>query len=765
MVGISLNDFWLENVLLKTPYKDTLDKELDQLNLVIKSTTPIEFKKNDKIGYLRTQYYGTFPNGQNAVIIDKKFCLFSFLEKKDGAYYTYELNMLSPTKLLENIIINGMASTETGGNLHTQLSDVVAKINAQQLIETSNSFYGATPIITYEAESSNPLASFARSEFLWSGQQTAREILSDIAYKANRLVIGTDFEAVDDEITSITITTKAMEPNGNQIASGTSLRNVLSSIGCIKGYTKNFDSEYANGKLISLVKNAICKDVIKGTYLPPRNDDLSIDDSADWHILTDYPIYNLNNVIALLPVSTNWVRYWNGDELATKQHTQLHTFYIPTNITSYIVEKDVFDAMSLSEQAKHLYFKRGEKGIYGLFKKYKSGLSGLFSEIALRNINVDNPSRIPFFTAGSYAFWSWQNCSDAPFLIDGEAHYNATTDFPYQVSRDGTRHNGDIYDFRYGSSGQDWGSPYEPSTNDYKNSLFSVSYQPYADSVVLTEKTNLSNSRALNMGVMKNQSDRTIDAEKYYDSQNSFAERMGNNEVVVNISLTDVKGAYENNDYTQKLWDLGDYFMINSVKWTCIAREIDNETKDNIKASLTFSEGYNARNLAINENRDKRLYGIPLNNYVDRFIVIKTTSYRAGYKCLVRCWDDFTGSTTTQGYCLKDIVAIGSGNNKDGVVAMNDNYSVAIEKTTYSSTKVNVFLRYCDRFDGKLETLNIVVCSQENLYDRLLHNDSLGYQRLPFMNTRGSIDGGAEWNLNVKKDKMERLILVFKNMN
>ena len=725
MVGISLNGFWLEDVLLQTPYKDTLDKELDQLNLVIKSTTPIEFKKNDKIGYLRTQYYGTFPNGQNVVIIDKKFCLFSFLEKKDGAYYTYELNMLSPTKLLENIIINGMASTETGGNLHTQLSDVVDKINAQQLIETSNDFYGTACQITYEAESSNPLASFARSEFLWSGQQTAREILNDIAYKANRLVIGTDFTINDNVITNIHITTQAIEKSGNLIASGNSIRNVVNSLSVIKGYSMNFDSEFANGKLISLVKNAIPKTNIRTMYMPARNDDLSIDDSADWHILTNEPIYQLNKVIVLMPLHITFVRYWkNGSlESITYDAGSQVKWYVPTDITSYVVEKDVFDAMSISEQEKHLYFKRGEKGIYGLFNRYKSGATGLFSHTAMYNLAYNMlGSRIPSFTGGVNAVWSWESCSDAPFLINGTEHPHATVSFPYIVSRDGIKSEGTIYDYSATSTGI--------SNDDCKLSLFSIDYQPYADSVVLTEKTNLTNARAINMGIMKNQSDRTIDATKYYDSQEAFAERMGNNEIVVNVSLTDVKGAYETNDYQKKLWDLGDYFMIGTTKWTCVSREIDNETKDNIKASLTFSEGYNARNLAINENRDKRLYGIPLNQYVDRYIIIKGND-RSEWKALIRCWDDFTGSTTTQGYCLVDGVAIGN-NKKDLVVPMLDNYAVGIEKTTYSSTKVNVFLRYCDRFDGKLEYLNVILDTADNIRRWRLEyeSNSLGYQRL-----------------------------------
>jgi len=753
MVSIYLNGIELENILLQTPYKDTLDKELDQLNFTIKSTSVISFKKNDKIRYLRTVEDG---NGYTiATAIDKIFCLFSFIEKKDGAYYTYELNMLSPTKLLENIVINGMASTDVGSSLHRQLSDVVDKINAQLLIETQNNFYGTSCQIVYNEESGQPLRPYQYSDFLWDGQQTAREILNDIAYKANRLVIGTDFTASGNNITQINITTIAIEKSGTEITSGSSIKNVLNDLTNVKGYTTSFDSEFANGKVVSLVKNIITKTNVQTAYLPPRNDDLGVDDDADWHILTQEPIYQLNEVIVLMPVKITSVRYWSGNSLTTYNYGGYAIWYIPTNITSYVVEKDVFDAMPITEQAKHLYFKRGEKGIYGLFKIYKSGKTGLYSRTVLENLAINfYGNRIPYFTGGTGAVWSWKNCSDAPFLINGTEHTSATTLHPYTISRDGEKHSGNVYDF-IGDNSVD--------NEDCKKTLCAINYQPYCDSVVLTEKTNLTNARATNMGIIKNQSDRTIEAYKYYDSQKSFAERMGNNEVIVDLQITNPSEAYDNNDYTKRLWELGDYFTINSVKWTCVSREIDNESRTGIKARLTFSESYNAKNLAINENRDKRLYGIPLDQYVDRYIIIKSID-RSNYKCLVRCWDDFTGSTTTQGYCLVDGVALGN-DKKDVVFAFLDNYAVGIEKTTYSGTKVNVFLRYCGQYDGTLETLNIILDTLENIRRWRIEYESgsLGYARLPFMNTSGTANSGVEYNLNVKKDKMERIILVFKN--
>ena len=192
---------------------------------------------------------------------------------------------------------------------------------------------------------------------------------------------------------------------------------------------------------------------------------------------------------------------------------------------------------------------------------------------------------------------------------------------------------------------------------------------------------------------------------------------------------------------------------------------IEEYSEEYIKARLTFSKQFNARNSAINENKDKRLYGIPLNNYVDRFIIIRTFGLgdNPNKKFLIRCWDDFTNNTTTEGFCLKDAVSLGNTSKKDLVVATKDNYAVDIEKTTYSSTKVNVNLRYTDN-DGKLENLDLILETPTGIQERLNSSSAVGYDRLPFMITP-FWDGnyGVKHSYNVKKDKMERLILVFKN--
>ena len=295
-------------------------------------------------------------------------------------------------------------------------------------------------------------------------------------------------------------------------------------------------------------------------------------------------------------------------------------------------------------------------------------------------------------------------------------------------------------------------------TDLQKKCLFSVNYQPYCDSVVKIEKTNLEEARSKNLAVLKNQSDRTIDATKYYDSQEALIKRMGNKEMVINAIVDFTK------DYSYKttLWDLGAYMELPDGDWKITQREFENYGDNKLKVKYTFSKDFNASNVDIQINRDKRLYGIPLSNFVDRYIIIKTDDADDIDKLGFQCWDDFTGSTTTMGYDIMEMIKIGNTNITDKVARAMDNYAVDIERTKYNSTIVNVYLRYCD-VDGYKDNL-ILIGMTNDYYNSLTISD---YSRLPFIPSAniGNLGNGSFTFLinDIYKDKMERLIFIIKN--
>ena len=753
-----LNGVKLTNYVINTPYSDTIDEELDKMNFQIKSQSRITFNKNDRLVYQVKQ-----PNDNNSttLIINKIFCVFDWVETLEGEYWLYQLTLLSPTKLLENIIINGMAETRSGisESLRTQFARVINKINKQQFYEQTQ------PIeITYNNNDLTPLSSYETTDFLWSGQSTAREILQDILDKADYLLIGTNFTIQNGNVLTINVSIVKREKVGKTIlTSNSSIQggglNAIKEV--VKGLTIHRDSEYNNGSIVSLTKNAVCKDNIQQTYLPPRNDDLTIDDTKTWHILTQEPIYSLNKVVAMMPTTNIDIYYWNFNS-TTQQWETLHyhddynnptmQLMIPIEITEYIVEKEVFDTMPIGEQKKHLYFKRGEKGIYGLYDRYKSGLTGLFSNTALKNIMDNIGDNIPALTMqNDDGVIDWSEFGTN--LIYGRAWVGSSdwtdvhkiTDLKINTEKENRAirllviHSG--------------AHAFVSEENAYKECLFSVNYQPYCDSVVKIEKSTPSGNTK-NLSVLKNQSDRTIDAKKYYDSQTALINRLGNEEMTLDcmFDISKTRKLDDSNLY-ECLWDLGDIINLQSEKWTLTKREIENYGNDLLKCRLTFSKNFNATNSAINMNRDKRLYGIPLNNYVDRYILIKKPADKDYKKLAIYSYDDFTNNTETTGYTILDFIKIGNDSQIDRVARCKDNYAVDIERTKYSSTVVNINLRYCGT-DGYSDTIWLRFLTDDE-YNQINITD---YSRLPFI--EGSMSVGDNLSLTIYKDKMERLIFI-----
>ena len=102
-----INGVQQTNFIFSAPYKETIDEELDQLNFQIKSSTRLTFNKFDKVRFVIKQiriYPSTYET-----IIDKIFCLFNYKESLNGMLWVYQITCLSPTKILENLIIKGLS--------------------------------------------------------------------------------------------------------------------------------------------------------------------------------------------------------------------------------------------------------------------------------------------------------------------------------------------------------------------------------------------------------------------------------------------------------------------------------------------------------------------------------------------------------------------------------------------------------------------------------------------------------------------------------
>ena len=54
-----------------------------------------------------------------------------------------------------------------------------------------------------------------------------------------------------------------------------------------------------------------------------------------------------------------------------------------------------------------------------------------------------------------------------------------------------------------------------------------------------------------------------------------------------------IKRAYNLTNKAVLLYNLGDYITLDSKKWTCVKREIENYGNNKLKCRMTFSKNYN----------------------------------------------------------------------------------------------------------------------------------------------------------------------------
>ena len=773
MIKLYKNGVELTNFIVNAPYSDTLDDELDKANFQIKSPTRLSFVKNDKI---TIQVMQKLTSSSYQYLVNKVMCLWDYVETLEGGFWLYQLTLLSPTKLLEGFIINGMASTTDSSpiTLLAQLENVISKIEAQISYEYECRIGIDNPSVnavnfnldrqTMNDDARVKMLMTRDNDFLWDGQLTVREILQDICDKVDCLIVAKDYTFSSGEIKSIDLDVIPRELQRTEILNtNNSIEdgglNDISQV--VKGLTIHRDSEFNVGNIISLTKNAVAKDNIQQEYLPARNTDLTIDDASKWHIITNEPIYTLNSVKVLVNLDNVGLR---------KEDSGGNQVYLcfpirmtaELDITDYIVEKSVFDTLPLNTQKKRLYFVRGEKNIYGLYDEYKK--NPLQSNTAMKNIFLDIVNSFPQYSNQG----NFQQVLNTNFFGAFDNEYKTFTEAK------------NLTDITNNTYYQNYGSPSDiiPSNFSYtqasapvysKYTLFSVNYQPYCDSVVKIEKTGISSmsGNVKNLSVIKNQSDRTIDASKYYDSQQALINRMGNDEMTLEC-ITDLTSNYSSIPLGQRTWYLGFYITMGADKWTIVKREISNYGVNKLKIKYYLSKNYNASNTAINLNRDKRLYGIPLSNYVDRYIIIKmgSVAYQNMTKVLVKGADDFTGNTTTQGYVAFTPIVIGNSTKTNKVVRVLDNYSLDIERTKYDNTIVNVNIRYggYGSAQGKASSL-IIYGLRDYMWNAINITD---YSRLPFIPSANVVnsdwyDDFIDLQLNgLDKDKMERLIFIFK---
>ena len=719
----------IDDYLLSTPIKETIDAELDQFSFVVKRKEPIEFLKGSKVEM----------NG-------KVFMLFSYSESIDGDLYTYSVECLSPTKLLENFIIDGIAMTRKEG-LYYQFVNMITKINAQLNIGG----FGNTLLELDDSGLRGYILSINYGyDFLFNGQTNVREILDQMLDVVDCRITGYDFTnsygTGSYNITKIYIGVQRNNPSSSAIITNSNtMKEALEKINDITkvyGYSKNRDAENQTGHLHTTFTSGIPNKNVITSWLPLRNDDAILDDTADWHFITQEPIYSINSfkmIVVLRTMVVAQVLQTTGQYLNVDSQRNIGW---QIDISDCIVEKKIWDSMSITEQQKHLYFVRGERGIYGFLKTYKSSIiqssTILFNVIKSKFVNLATQSSQRYYLVSN---GNWVN-SYKPEIDWVEAQEISTSTYNL-INKNTTFHVGG--DRNYSVVNAYTLNYLEDAIN---SSLFKLDYEPYVDGILDTRKT--ANHFVQNLSVNNSHDSSNVDINRLIANQTSLLNKLGEEQVYID-SISDT------------LLAIGRYFQVGSDKYLITQREYTPYNTTQYKIRYTFSKNYNASNSYVRMNREKRSYDIPRDTIIDRYIIVNNVDFSTFNKLLLICKNELSN---TNGLAMLDLVEYG---DNYAIARPIDNYGATIQKTQYSGARVNVALTYANTskvgdFDrGELQSITLYLAKG----DMLEQSTNYNYNNLPFLpNT--ILNNIERWDYtsiaysNVYKDKLERLIFVFK---
>lgn len=719
-MNITINGVALDNYILDTPITQTKDAELDKATIQTKSS--ISIQKYDKVVL-----------SDSRIGLNKVFCVFDYVEKYEGDYTLTTINLISPTKILENIIINGMAIT-TSGSLQDQFELACDKIGNQHYFEFGNRI---------TINHNNISLSGDGQEFFWNGQTTAREIFDDILESVDARVIVTDYTITNELITSITLGIEYKDShNNNEIATGINLNQALINLNNnldeknkINGFETYNDAEYQIPNIVSIVKNGATDNLVKTSWMPLRDDNL-LDDTGNWHILTQEPIYSVNNLKMIMPLNceVKWCDYIDSSNLPHITTSNV-AIGLTFDISNYIVEKDLWDILSINEQRKHLYYTKGERGIYNVLAVYKRVL---FSDTTLELIANEVKTNIPINTSliSNYIVQTVYSNMEIPLIEintngaivpnDIKIHQGSTAVGNIEV--------GDIQDMKVYN--------HTITTSNLKYSLFKLEYTSYIDSLLKHSQYKGANVRDLS--IIKNQNDRTIDIKRYDASQQSLINRLGEREAHLDILLLNISTG------VNTMWQLGDYMSEGLTnKWIITKREFT-PYGDGYKIRYTFSYKFNATNSQINLKRDKRTYEIPKDKTIDRYIMVKNSGWNLYDSCIIGAYD----INNNYCYCLLDIIKYGGNNSQYGCIRLKDNYGADYYRTKYNNNVVNASLRYCDT-QGEAVNFFLYLASKS-----VVQNVITNINELPKIDDLTGISYSLVSLYNLNKDKFERLIFV-----
>lgn len=320
------------DVLSNSSIKRNIDKTLDQIIINISTEQEIELNKFDIMFFL-------VGDGD-----ELQFLIMDYTVEKKLSRVYYTITGIEPTKMLENIILCGLAISN-GDNIYEQFGKAMQKIS-----NISNKFnLVLDPSFGNDEPNSWIIEDLKRKKpenFIFSGTITAREVFDTILSSADYEIRVSMIEKNQNE-TIIYLAIDDPNIQGDTI----NLENN-------KNYRITTDGEYNVGGLISVVSNGVpdkyifqLNQVLRDTGFDTPND--------QYKLLTDYPIESIGKLFA------------NARVLVETSPTSSKYIDEEIDLTPYLIEKEVYDAIDNETKDERVYFKRYSPNVFGFNKIFK----------------------------------------------------------------------------------------------------------------------------------------------------------------------------------------------------------------------------------------------------------------------------------------------------------------------------------------------------------------------------------------------------------
>ena len=258
---------------------------------------------------------------------------------------------------------------------------------------------------------------------------------------------------------------------------------------------------------------------------------------------------------------------------------------------------------------------------------------------------------------------------------------------------------------------------------------YNLEYYPLNDAFIFDKKDNQIDSLK-GCSIIKNQDNQALDINRYASNIINQNKHIGNSQMAFCKT-------YETIAALPKVGDYAGTFTVDKVDYSFF--------KAYIKANIHLTNGLNNINEKTALKREKRIYNIPLDGYIDKYYFreISLGNYTITDAAI-------TSSEMSQ-YVHCEVLNYKVGNDRYYLLKPNSNSNLGYIKTTYSGKKINQPIMYTDE-NGECGTMTIAIYrSRENC------QRDYSVDNYPMMN---SVDNASLMEFQVKKDAFERPIFV-----